>query len=117
MLANGLIAEGLVYEGARVVTTVAIVTSSTPAWCRDKPPGESADIHGHEPQPVPFSHELHTRFVTQCTDYRAMPEPSWDITLLAGPKCVQYHIDTHEAATMRLAECDEEKKSVGWVGI
>ena len=72
-----------------------------------------------KPQPIPFSHKLHTQFVRRCEDCHAMREPGWELTYPPEAKCMECHatIKADSPAIIKLAEYYKEQKPVPWVQI
>jgi hypothetical protein len=71
------------------------------------------------PQPIPFSHKLHSQFVRDCFACHEMPKSGSSMAYPPEEKCVDCHraIKTDSPFVKKLAEYYEQKKSVPWVPI
>jgi hypothetical protein len=69
-----------------------------------------------KPQPIPFSHKLHTQFVAECQGCHEMSASGWEMGYPVEAQCMQCHasIKTGSPAIRKLAEFYNQKKSVPW---
>jgi len=72
-----------------------------------------------QPQPLPFSHKLHTQFVPDCLDCHKLASDGWTMGFPAEEKCMTCHatIKAESPAIKRLAAFYSAKKPVPWVQI
>lgn len=70
-----------------------------------------------KPQPIPFSHKLHTKFIKQCGDCHQIRED--EMTLPPDSQCMQCHatIGAQSPAIKKLAAFYKERKPVPWVKV
>jgi len=82
---------------------------------QDKPPAPPAA----KPQPLPFSHKLHTQFVQECQDCHPISSDGWTMNYPPEDKCMTCHatIKTDSPAIKKLAEYAAQEKPVPWVRI
>ena len=72
-----------------------------------------------KPQPIPFSHKVHAKFVTDCSYCHEMSASGWDMNYPSEAQCMVCHenIKTDSPAIKKLAEYASEKKPVPWVRV
>jgi hypothetical protein len=72
-----------------------------------------------KPQPLPFSHKLHTQFLRECQDCHQISSDGWTMTYPPEEKCMTCHatIKADSPAIKKLAEYAAQKKPVPWVHI
>ena len=72
-----------------------------------------------KPQPLPFSHKLHTQFLQACQDCHQVSSDGWTMNYPPEEKCMTCHasVKTDSPAIERLAEYAAQKKPVPWVQI
>ena len=92
------------------ILTVLLLSSSV--WNQDK----QASVT--KPQPIPFSHRLHTVFIPQCTDCHRISTAE-DISYPPVALCMQCHttIAAKSPAIVKLTEYYLKKEQVPWVQI
>ncbi len=80
---------------------------------------ESPAAQAPKPQPIPFSHKLHTQFFRECTDCHELSADGWTMGFPKEEKCMTCHatIEADSAPIKKLAEYYAEKKPVPWVRI
>ena len=71
------------------------------------------------PQPLPFSHKLHTQFLQACQDCHQVSSEGWTMNYPPEEKCMSCHatIKTDSPAIKKLAQYAAQKKPVPWVQI
>ena len=71
------------------------------------------------PQPLPFSHKLHTQFLQACQDCHQIASDGWAMQYPPEEKCMTCHatIKTDSPAIKKLAAYAAQKKPVPWVQI
>jgi hypothetical protein len=97
-----------------VVALVALMGSGAlPA--QDKAPAPPAA----KPQPLPFSHKLHTQFFPDCLDCHQISSDGWTMSYPPEAKCMTCHttIKADSPSIKKLAEYAAQKKSMPWVRI
>ncbi|HEX5481561.1 MAG TPA: cytochrome c3 family protein, partial [Terriglobia bacterium] len=97
-----------------VLLMVAAMVCSV-ASSQDQRP--SKPLAAPKPQPIPFSHKLHTKFVKDCSDCHQIREG--EMTLPSEARCMQCHatIDAESPAIKKLAAFYKERKPVPWVKV
>ncbi|MGO8785980.1 MAG: cytochrome c3 family protein [Terriglobia bacterium] len=72
-----------------------------------------------KPQPLPFSHKLHTQLLQECQDCHQISSDGWTMNYPPEEKCMTCHatIRTDSPAIKKLAEYAAQKKPVPWVQI
>ena len=100
-----------------VVMALALValTGSGPLRAQDKASAPQAA----KPQPLPFSHKLHTQFLQECQDCHQISSDGWTMSYPPEGKCMTCHetIKADSPAIKKLAEYAAQKKPVPWVRI
>ena len=100
---------------AAVVAIALVALSGSCLRAQDKPPAPQAA----KPQPLPFSHKLHTQFVQECQDCHQVSSDGWTMNYPPEEKCMSCHatIKTDSPAIKKLADYAAQKKPVPWVRI
>jgi hypothetical protein len=82
---------------------------------QDKPPAPQ----NAKPQPLPFSHKVHTQFLTACLDCHQVAFDGWTMMYPPESKCMTCHatVKADSPAIKKLAEYAAQKKPVPWVQI
>ena len=82
---------------------------------QDKVPAPQAA----RPQPLPFSHELHTQFLRECQDCHQISSDGWTMSYPPEAKCMTCHatMKVDSAPIRKLAEYAAQRKPVPWVHI
>ena len=72
-----------------------------------------------KPQPLPFSHKLHTQFFPECLDCHQLASDGWTMSYPEEEKCMVCHatIRAESPAIKKLAEYSAQKKPVPWVQV
>ena len=84
---------------------------------QDKP--AAAAQQATKPQPVPFSHKVHTQFFPDCLDCHQLASDGWTMSYPDTEKCMTCHatVKTDSPAIKQLAEYQARKKPLPWVKI
>ncbi len=100
--------------GIMVLALVAL-TGSGVSRAQDKAPAPQAA----KPQPLLFSHKLHTQFLQECQDCHQVSSDGWTMSYPPEAKCMTCHatIKADSPAIKKLAEYAAQKKSMPWVHI
>ena len=95
-----------------------ILFSCVSPGSQEAPPKSNAQP-APKPQPIPFSHQQHSKFVAECGFCHEMPAPGEDMTYPEAEKCMTCHstIATESPAIMKLAEYAKNHQPVPWVQI
>ncbi|HMD84465.1 MAG TPA: cytochrome c3 family protein [Terriglobia bacterium] len=98
-----------------MVAAIVVLTWDGALRAQDKPPAPQAA----KPQPLPFSHKLHTQFVQECQDCHQVSSDGWTMNYPPEEKCMTCHttIKTDRPAIKKLADYAAQKKPVPWVHI
>ena len=107
------------------VTALALMTllGSGALRSQDKaeasPPHFTAQPRVPGPQPLPFSHKLHTQFLPECQDCHQISSDGWTMNYPPEEKCMTCHatIKTASPAIKKLAGYAAQKKPIPWVQI
>src|SRR5207249_7761928 len=88
-----------------------------PAEARSSKPG--AAVEQPKAQPIPFSHKLHSVFITDCLTCHAMSVSGWELSYPPEAKCMECHgnTSTKSPAISKLTAYYNEHKEVPWVKI
>jgi len=80
---------------------------------------KAAALRAAKPQPLPFSHKLHTQFLQECQDCHQVSSDGWTMGYPPEAKCMTCHatIKVDSPAIKKLAEYAAQKKPVPWVQI
>jgi hypothetical protein len=72
-----------------------------------------------KPQPIPFSHKTHSRYVKRCVFCHQVQASDGSMSLPPETKCMQCHqaIAVKRPAIQKLARYFQEKKSIPWVPV
>lgn len=72
-----------------------------------------------EPQPIPFSHKLHAKFVTGCQFCHESANSGMDMTFPTAAKCMVCHasIATRNSPIVKLAQYQKENRPIPWVQV
>jgi len=107
------IASWALFAGALILTFVALVNSSMLLGEDTTPPPAA------KPQPLPFSHKLHTQFFKECQDCHEISSDGWTMSYPPEEKCMTCHatVAADRPAINKLAEYAAQKKPVPWVPI
>jgi hypothetical protein len=72
-----------------------------------------------KPQPLPFSHKVHTQFIPSCQDCHQIASDGWTMTFPPEEKCITCHaaVKADSPAIKKLAEYAAKKKPVPWVPV
>jgi len=100
---------------AIMACALTAVTSGAGLGAQDKNPAAPAN----KPQPIPFSHKLHTQFLQDCQDCHQISSDGWTMNYPPEGKCMTCHatVKTDSAAIKKLAEYADQKQPVPWVQI
>jgi cytochrome c7-like protein len=71
------------------------------------------------PQPIPFSHRVHSKFITDCYFCHEFANAGWDLTYPAESKCMVCHasLKAEDPGVKKLIVYFDEKKPVPWVRV
>lgn len=71
------------------------------------------------PQPIPFSHRVHAKFITDCYYCHEYANAGWDFTYPAESKCMVCHanLKADDPGVKKLIAYVDEKKPVPWVRV
>jgi hypothetical protein len=97
-----------------VTLVLATLTGSGLLCAQEKPPAPAS-----KPQPLPFSHKLHTQFIQSCLDCHQIASDGWTMNYPPEGKCMTCHatIKTDSPAIKKLADFAAQKKPVPWVQV
>jgi hypothetical protein len=100
-----------------LLTFAALAGSGALRAQEEIPTGTS--LQRAKPQPIPFSHKLHTQLVPECQQCHAVSSDGWTMRYPDELKCMACHatIKTDSPAIKKLAEYAAQKKPVPWVQI
>jgi hypothetical protein len=72
-----------------------------------------------KPQPIPFSHKLHTQFIPECLECHKLSSDGWTMNYPPEEKCMVCHatIKVESPPIKKLAEYFAQKKPVPWVQV
>ena len=95
--------------------SLIVLTCNSVLCAQEKTPATPAV----KPQPLPFSHKLHTQFVQECQDCHQVSSEGWTMSYPPEGKCMTCHatIKADSPAIIKLAEYAAQKKPVPWVQI
>ncbi|HTS67641.1 MAG TPA: cytochrome c3 family protein [Terriglobia bacterium] len=91
------------------------LTAGTGMVAQVKPPAAPVP----KPQPIPFSHKLHTQFVQDCQDCHQISSDGWTMGYPPEAKCMTCHatIKADSPAIKKLTQYAMQKQPVPWVQI
>jgi len=80
---------------------------------------DKASVPAVKPQPLPFSHKLHTQFIQECQDCHQIASDGWTMKYPPEGKCMICHatIKTDSPHIKKLAEFAAQRKPVPWVQV
>jgi hypothetical protein len=98
-----------------LILSFAMFSGARGIRAQDKPP----EPPPAKPQPIPFSHKLHTQFFKECQDCHQISSDGWTMSYPPEEKCMTCHatVATDSPAIKKLAEYAAQKKPVPWVQI
>ncbi len=107
-------ALSLILTGFAGALIIAAVTGSGRLSAQSKPSATPA-----KPQPLPFSHKLHTQFLRECSDCHKISEDGWAMEYPPEEKCMTCHatIKTDSEFIKKLAGYAARKEPVPWVQV
>jgi hypothetical protein len=102
-----------------VLTTVAIFLLGIPLYSQSGESSKSAAQTAPKPQPIPFSHKVHSQFFPKCVYCHEMPAPGEEITYPTEAKCMACHstIKAESPAIQKLAKYYKDHLPVPWVQV
>ena len=103
--------------GRAVVSVMMLLGCGFAAPAQTVTPSENAKPA--KPQPLPFSHKVHTQFLTDCLDCHALSSDGWTMGYPPESRCMECHatVKTDSPAIRQLAAFYAEKTPVPWVQI
>jgi Cytochrome c7 and related cytochrome c len=77
------------------------------------------DTQPAKPQPIPFSHKTHSKYVQRCVFCHQIQASDGSMSFPPEAKCMQCHeaIAVKSPAIQTLAQYFQEKKSIPWVQV
>jgi hypothetical protein len=81
--------------------------------------GADDKVPAAKPQPLPFSHKLHTQFFPECLDCHQLSADGWTMSYPREEQCMVCHatIKGEDPAIQKLAAYAAQKKPVPWVQV
>ncbi len=97
-----------------IALTLVVLTWNCALCAEDKTP-----LPATKPQPLSFSHKLHTQFFPECLDCHQLASDGWTMSYPKEEKCMVCHatIKVESPAIQKLAEYFAQKKPVPWVQV
>ena len=82
-------------------------------------PKSTAGVEQPKPQPIPFSHKLHSRFIPDCMACHELSGNGWEMSYPPEANCMECHavVDTTSPPISKLAAYYNEHKPVPWVKV
>lgn len=102
--------------GTLALTILAATLFCPRVWSQDKQVSKA--VPAAKPQPIPFSHKLHTQFIEQCTDCHQISAAE-DISYPPEAQCMVCHatITQKSPAIIKLTDYYQQHKPVPWIQI
>jgi hypothetical protein len=95
-----------------IVLSLLVLIGNGELGAEDKAPAA-------KPQPLPFSHKLHTQFLPECLDCHQLSRDGWTMSYPREEQCMICHatIKGEDPAIQKLAAYAAQKKPLPWVQV
>lgn len=113
---NALIVAGLAMIAGGSAHLCVALSQESPETGGSK---QGVEAEQPKPQPIPFSHKVHSKFLPDCSVCHQMPGNGWAMSYPPESKCMECHAknSAESPAISRLAAYYDEHKAVPWVKI